>query len=144
MANSKFACPHCGSDNIQRCSIIYQSGTSSHNSVTTVNGNVEAETSGSSSTNLAQEVAPPQKQEENYAGMFICGAIALFCGYDILHTGFSFLELGLAAFFGFSAYTLNDSNEKASAYNEKQFPIDYETWQHSYICYRCGNRFIIH
>ena len=43
---SNFKCPHCGSENIQKCSVIYHSGTTSNQSTTKINGNVEAETSG--------------------------------------------------------------------------------------------------
>ena len=39
---TKFVCPNCHSENIQKCSIIYKSGTRTHQSTTTINGNVEA------------------------------------------------------------------------------------------------------
>ena len=73
-----FKCPHCGSENIQKCSVIYNSGTASHQSTTTINGKVEAETSGVSGTNLAQQLAPPAKKEENWIASVVCGAIAIF------------------------------------------------------------------
>ena len=135
MRTGKFACPNCGSENIQRCAMIYQNGTSRLQSTTMINGNVEAETSGVSSTNLAQEVAPPQKKDTHTILMVVLGIIAFLC-----LDGGTFVG---ALVFGGLAYLTYNSNKEASEYNEKEFPALYDEWQHSYVCYRCGNRFTI-
>ena len=139
---SNFKCPHCGSENIQKCSVIYHSGTTSNQSTTKINGNVEAETSGVSSTNLAQQLAPPAKKEESWIAGFICGAIFLYLLYDFIFVSrFSFLGFVIVAVFGLGAWATLNSSEEAQKYNENQFPIDYDVWTKSYFCYRCGNVF---
>ena len=134
-----FKCPHCGSENIQKCSVIYNSGTASHQSTTTINGKVEAETSGVSGTNLAQQLAPPAKKEENWIASVVCGAIAIFfVGGLANHFVVSIIVIVL---FGSAAIGLWQSSTEAKEYNEKKFHRDYDIWKRSYFCHRCGNVF---
>lgn len=110
------------------------SGTFSHESKTTI-GNYESTTTGQGSTDLAQAVAPPAEQETYWGAMIILGILAaiFFSNGDTLIG----MVLGLFAYGSF-----NVSNE-AEEYNKKIYPKEYEKWLHSYICYRCGNRFVI-
>ena len=66
--SGKFVCPKCGSDNIQRCSVIYQNGTISH-SYTSRSGDYSVDTSGVESSALARSVAPPAKEEASRGKM---------------------------------------------------------------------------
>ena len=136
-----FKCPHCGSENIQKCSIIYNSGTASHQSTTTINGNVEAETSGVSGTNLAQQLAPPAKKDEEWIASVVCGLIALFFADALTDTHHFFLVLVITVVFGLFAIILWMMSSENQKYNENQFPIDYDVWTRSYFCHRCGNVF---
>ena len=62
---SEFRCPHCGSGDIQKCSVIYNQGTFNGYSTTRI-GDVEGKTEEHSSTGLAQSVAPPAEKETNW------------------------------------------------------------------------------
>lgn len=131
----KFVCPNCHSENIQKCSIIYKSGTHTHQSTTTINGNVEAETSGSGSTVLAQEVAPPVKKESSWGAMIVCAAIGFFCvSEDILWGGVIGAVLAAACYF---------ESQDADKFNNEEYPALYNQWLNTYICHRCGHKFTL-
>ena len=131
-----FRCPKCGSENIQSCPVIYQSGTVGH-SYTSRSGDYQIDTSGTESTHLAQSVAPPAQKETFWGFMLITGAIAAFALYD----GFHYVIAGI---FGLVAAVSFVTNQEASEYNEKIWPREYKNWQRSYMCHRCGNIFIMH
>ncbi|MBQ7492996.1 MAG: hypothetical protein IJT47_01025 [Selenomonadaceae bacterium] len=130
---AEYKCPKCGSENIQKCEVIYMSGTVSHSSTTTL-GRYEATTEGSSSTDLAQAVAPPAEQDTSWLAVIIFGFLA-YCFLDE--------SLIVSAILGAIAFLLGKSSVDASEYNDKIYPKEYDRWRHSYICHRCGNRFII-
>ena len=130
-----FRCPKCGSENIQSCPVIYQSGTVGH-SYTSRSGDYQIDTSGTESTHLAQSVAPPAQKETFWGFMIVTGAIAAFA----LSEG----SLIIAAIFGLLAGGSFVTNQEASEYNEKIWPREYKNWQRSYMCHRCGNIFIMH
>ena len=130
----EFKCPKCGSENIQKCEVIYLSGTVSHSSTTTM-GRYEATTEGQASTDLAQTVAPPAEQDTSWMATIVLAffAAVVFCD------GGTIPGLVLGAI----ALLLGKSSADADDYNKKIYPKEYERWRHSYICHRCGNRFII-
>lgn len=128
----KFSCPNCGSENIQSCPVIYQSGTVGH-SYTTRSGDYESNTSGVESTQLAQSVAPPAQKETFWVPMVILGIIAFFA-FDSK----SYIVAPICGLLAGGSFMLS---QEASEYNEKQWPIDYRNWQRSYFCHRCGNIF---
>lgn len=130
----KLICPKCSSDNIQKCSVIYQSGTVDH-SYTSRSGDNTVETSGTESTTLAQSVAPPAKHDEPYGAFLGCLGIAgLFYLWDwtIVSIICVLAALGQAI-----------SIKEAMDYNSNQWPRDYKAWQHSWFCHKCGHYFII-
>ena len=129
----KFICPHCHSENIQKCSVVYQSGTSNQHYVTTVNGDVESRTTGGGSTGLAQQVAPPVKKETSWGTVIVCGGGAVLC----LFSGI----LIVAAILGVMAFGAYGSSSEADKYNKEEYPVLYEIWLNSYICHRCGSIF---
>ena len=130
----EFKCPKCGSENIQKCEVIYMSGTVSHSSTTTM-GRYEATTEGQASTDLAQAVAPPAKQDTSW----LAGIVVAFIAFVLFDDGG--IIPGLV--FGAIALLLFKSSADAESYNSNVYPKEYERWKHSYICHRCGNRFII-
>ena len=134
MGTSKFICPHCHSDNIQKCSIVYKNGTSNHQYTTTVNGN-EVETSGVEHTTLAKEVAPPAKKETSWGAMVILGLVAVFCLLD------GIFWIGVIA--GLLALGCYGSSSEAAKFNEQEYPALYQQWLNTYICNRCGHVFTL-
>lgn len=127
----KFVCPKCGSENIQRCSVIYQQGTVDH-SYTSRSGDYSVDTSGTESTALAQSVAPPAKKDEPYGSCLGCIAIAVvlfWWGYVILVAVFGLAAAGWA----FSIKEAMEYNGRASTSvgNTASFAISAEiifTW----------------
>lgn len=115
--SGKFVCPRCGSDNIQRCSVIYQNGTISH-SYTSRSGDYSVDTSGVESSALARSVAPPAKEEASRGKMLA-------------------VILALATVYFFQ------SSSEANEYNEKKWPREYKNWENSRLCHKCGNYFRI-
>lgn len=144
---SKFCCPNCGSENIQKMQIVYQSGTGTRTSVTTYenrNGySVESETNEHSSTNLAASVAPPKQKETNYGFMLVCGIVSAYLIWD-LFKGFSWFELIVGALAGLFAFGAYETSVQNSNWNETEYPRLYEEWTNSFICHKCGHRFVIH
>ena len=130
----KFVCPKCGSENIQKCSVIYQNGTVSH-SYTSRSGDYSVDTSGVESSALAQSVAPPAQRDTDWGKMIVAGFFAVASFFD----GFFWLGviLALVAIYFFS------SSQDANEYNDKQWPKDYRAWENSWLCHKCGNYFRI-
>lgn len=131
---SEFKCPKCGSENIQKCEVIYMSGTVSHSSTTTM-GRYEATTEGQASTDLAQAVAPPAQQDTSW----LAGIVVAFIAFVLFDDGGIIPGLVLGAI----ALLLFKSSADAENYNSNVYPKEYDRWKHSYICHRCGNRFLI-
>ena len=129
----EFKCPKCGSENIQKCELIYMNGTVSHSSTTTF-GKYESTTEGQASTDLAQAVAPPAKESTSWI------ATVFFAFLAFLFFSDSFIA-GLVL--GGIALLLGKASADAEQYNTNVYPKEYQQWLHSYICYRCGNRFLI-
>ena len=128
---AKFMCPHCHSEHIQKCSIVYQNGASQ---ITTSNGE-EVRIIGEGLTQLAQQVAPPAKKETHW------GAMILFAGGALL-----FLTSGLfivGVILGVIAFGLYGSSDEAAKFNKEEYPILYNQWCNSYICNRCGHTFFL-
>lgn len=138
---STFKCPHCGSENIQKCEVIYMNGTTNISATTTA-GDVEAQTSGQISTSLAQSVAPPAQKEEHWIAFIVCGLIALWSGYSCWSSyhsqGINWLFPIFFALVSFGCYT---GSKEAHEYNTNQYPREYQAWKKSYICHRCGSVF---
>ena len=132
--SGKFVCPKCGSDNIQRCSVIYQNGTISH-SYTSRSGDYSVDTSGVESSALARSVAPPAKEEASWGKMIIAGFFAVASFLDGVYWLAVILALATVYFF--------QSSNEANEYNEKKRPREYKNWENSRLCHKCGNYFRI-
>lgn len=130
---SVFLCPNCQSENVQKCSIIYQSGTSGSDSATVADKFI-AVTKGATMTNLARELAPPQMKEISWGWVIFWAVCAFICLGE--STILFLCGLMLCGFF------LKDNLDKQN-YNDKIFPVEYNLWLHSYFCHRCGNIFVV-
>ena len=152
-----YRCPNCGSENTQRYSVIYNNGVSNYSSETEISGYVErdflhsdsfsgtASTQGVSITNLAQTVAPPQKESEVGCGTVVGSLIVVAVIHGILSCfidkGFllEVIDWGILLLFGFLLYY---ENKRSSEYNNNVYPQLYNDWLNSYVCMRCGHHFI--
>ena len=143
---SKFVCPNCGSENIQKMQIVYQSGTHSSSGETTYkdeHGNkVRAESSENTTTGLAAAVAPPKKKDEPYLAAIVCAFIGGYCIYD-LFSGFGWGELIFGVIMLLVALLVWSSADENSKWNKNDFPELYNEWCSSFICHKCGPRFVI-
>ena len=132
--SSVFNCPNCQSENVQRCTVIYQSGISSGDSATIADKFV-AVTKGLNMTALARSLAPPEKKENNWFWTIVCA----FATFLFLDDGDGLMFLIFLCGTGW----LLKGNWDTYNYNEKIWPMLYDTWLHSYFCHRCGNIFVV-
>ena len=144
---SKFVCPNCGSENIQKMQIVYQSGTHSTSGQTTYKderGNkVNAESSENTITALASAVAPPKEKDTPYGAALIFGAIGIYSIYELLRYGFGwgvFIFGGITLLVAWGCYSSATEN---SEWNRIEYPKLYNEWCSSFICHKCGHRFVI-
>lgn len=174
--NNKFVCPHCHSNNISKCSVIYKNGVTKHNYTSEISGTIEydmfhrrdftgeMETTGISMTDLAKRCAPPKKQSDTTIPGIIAGLIVLGMIFPGLGLIFSIYDKGIfwvlgmflktfvddplgcvfglsitvfALYFGFK-YQSERTQEVEDTYNSR-----YKDWCDSYLCLRCGNRFVL-
>lgn len=132
--NEHFNCPNCGSENVQSLSIIFQSGTSGSDSLTTT-GKIISVTKGLTMTNLARSVAPPTKKKQSWWLTILFAFITLLV-LDSNNTLFVLISIAFTGIF-------LKENLDVKKYNEKIWPAKYEIWLHSYLCHRCGNVFVV-
>lgn len=136
-------CPTCNSDNVQKLSILYESGTNDiQTSSTTVGaglglghtggfGSAQTTTRGQSQSKLAQKAAPPAKKNY-YPVLAILAGILLFMASSQFM--FLFIAVLLIAGGGFLLY-------KAQIYNNTTWRELYEKWQKMWHCNKCGTIF---
>ena len=146
MQSKEFICPHCHSDNIQRFEMVYRNGiatnTSSSIGIGYSGGGFgigTATSSGVSVSNLSQSVAPPQKQ--SYLKNIIIGFL-IVC----------FINYGCQAIIGKFGGIVGDIAlvgliywiyKNVYCYNRDIYPKLLEQWYNSYLCLKCGHRFIL-
>lgn len=149
--NKVFECPHCHSDQIQCYEIAYSSGASdikTKSSTTGIGmaaghlgiGVATTDTKGSSQTKLAISTAPPQK--EPVIKIFI-GTVFFMWFLSFIIACFDWSTLARICNYGAIplAFVLA---LQAYLYNKNKWPVEMDTWKHSYICMRCGNRFTLY
>ena len=153
----EFKCPYCGSENIQRFPIAYAEGTSAISMGTqTVGlgfgggsvgvGGAYSASSGDMKTLLAEELEPPHMALDNDGDVFATGCFVwlfvtiLSCWF--LFDGFwpgAILGIIVACVIGWAMSNKKEVNH----YNEVEYPRRYREWQHSWVCLKCGKKFII-
>ncbi len=139
-------CPQCKSDNVQKLSIIYESGTQQINTTSrTVGGGVgyagglgggagsaSTHTTGQSQSLLAQKAAPPKKKTFGVAVLVLFTGLIFLC-MAMGGSNNSFLiflaSIPLSVFLGYKAYR----------YNQDEYPPLYQNWLKMWHCHKCGS-----
>ena len=149
MDSSNYHCPRCNSDNISSLPLVYKRGH-------VINGAYDH------STDLAREVAPPEKPQEPGAGciawfvyiaVFICALpiVGWIIGFlffdkplrDVVSAVLNFGQALIGPLFLLLLVRLGHHRE-VRKYHEKMqvWQEKYDAWTKQYICMRCGNIFI--
>jgi len=138
------ACPVCGSENTQKVSLIYESGTSSTNSSSLgigISGHHKAigvaNTSSNTQSDLAKRCAPPKKRGTTEQGVWTLLGIIPAIG---IATVFNSDALGIAVWTLLFAALLA-STRSAARYNRDIYPRRYDAWAKRMLCLRCDNMF---
>lgn len=143
------ACPHCGSQQTAKVSMVYASGRSNVGLATLGTefggdgGLNVAATSGRMVTELAASLAPPQPKKDltgvaAVAILLLFGLFAVMVGVSEARIGWiiALVGLGLAVF---TVWTMQDS---AKAYNQTHYQPALEKWKRTYLCQRCATTFL--
>lgn len=146
MLDQKFICPHCHSDNIQRFELIFN-GNISNSSSSTVGigyaggfGIGTAETNTTSITNLGASVAPPEKK--GYIKTFILGLIAIAIIQVLIQAILGRVIGSLLSYVAFGGLIYYMYKE-IYLWNRDVFPQLIDQWHHSFLCLKCGHRFLL-
>lgn len=135
-------CPQCKSDNVQKLSIIYESGTHQINTTShTIGGGIgstsggvgtaNTHTTGQSQSLLAQKSAPPKKKSLGLAILVLfVGVIFLFMamGGSNSSSKVFIASIPVSLFLGFRAFK----------YNREVYPGEYQNWLKMWHCHKCG------
>ena len=138
----RFECPSCHSDNVQRFAIAFQNGIADVNTTTAgigVAGHFgvgAAKTKGTQQSALSMSVAPPAKK--GYLGKVI---LVLFLAFIV--GGMVGGTLGLIVNFLLGVGGLYLIYRQVYCWNRDVHPQLMDEWQHSFICLRCGHKFIL-
>lgn len=141
-----FTCPACHSQDVRRLQLIYREGASTLQATTSSVGvaygggyssvgSGRGITTGTQQTLLSRGAAPPEKMK---SGGLIVGLVigSLLVLGGIGNPGGALL-FGLALA-GICGYRL----KQAMHYNGNVFPVQFKRWENSFMCNRCGERFI--
>lgn len=135
-------CVKCNSDNVQKLSVIFQSGTQNINTTSRTFGSgigfgngggllgvgsASTKTTGQSQSHLAGIASPPKKKKYDIPLLIIFFAIVALVA-NIISGAFFILPLVAAVLFGYRAYQ----------YNKTQWPPKYQEWSNSWHCNKCG------
>jgi hypothetical protein len=156
---SEIQCPNCGSSGVQSAPMVYQSGTVRMRGIVTMgeSGGVGKPNFGlldsTSSSLIAQRVRPPVKKTTGCIVVFLQIGVGIF---SIMLLPVAVLlwvcpaekwqkiamSLGLivpVALIIFAFSLLNRWGKGIAVYNNKIWPMEYETWRNSWLCHRCGH-----
>jgi hypothetical protein len=141
------ACPKCTSTEVRKLSLIYNEGLSIINTQTTsfgsgvssgggmAFGSSSGSTTGHQQTMLSKQAAPPSKKH-----WILWSCFAVFCGMMGL-SGLS--HPGIGNLFGIGLAVLGVRFALAGKkYNAEVLPGLFQRWEQSFMCNRCGERFV--
>jgi hypothetical protein len=136
-------CPKCSSENVQKLSVIYQSGTHKINtSSTTVGGGYmsgpgigmgSTTTTGKQQSIMAKMAAPPPKRSYAPSLMAILGFLMVVVNLD---NGGTYGFLGLAIIAASIVWVYF-----AYQYNTGEWKQKQSIWQASWHCNKCGEMY---
>jgi hypothetical protein len=159
--SSAFNCPHCGSDQTQKLSVIFQSGTSNIQTESSSLGTGltgfgrgqqgiivgSTTTKGVQQTHLAISAAPPAQKSSPIGSC--CGCSALWLVVLVIWFGSCMdAKSGLTFFWcvgggltglgliGTIGIVIQDNK-----YNREVWPGLKVAWDASWLCHRCGDKF---
>jgi predicted RNA-binding Zn-ribbon protein involved in translation (DUF1610 family) len=156
---TKVECPRCGSEQVQKLSVIYESGVAVVDTSSVGfgvgatrqglgSGFGAAATRGVQVTALAAKAAPPARRNTGrpFTWMFVCGCMGLFF-YWSNSTGFlrelggNYPSVAIVSCFAIAIIALLVLVSNA-LWNSVEWPKLYERWDQRYICTRCGTMLI--
>jgi hypothetical protein len=161
-APTAFCCPHCSSDQTQRASVIYSSGTSVVETKSTgvavglTKGGLvpvlgSSNTTGVLQTQLAQHVAPPARTSALKLVLFtpivgvVLGLVLWFvAGLVLFATGSKandvpgFVLVGTFLLVQVLGVLLAVKNYQ---WNRNEWPGLHAAWERQWFCFRCGQSF---
>jgi hypothetical protein len=143
----ELACPKCSSPEVRKLSLIYNEGLSiintvSHGSGVAVGagggmafGSHSSQTTGRQQTALSKQAAPPGGK--HWILWSSCAAIfGLMSLSSLAHPGF-----GLLVMIGITAAAVRFAL-KGKEYNAEVLPGLLARWEQSFMCNRCGEKFV--
>lgn len=131
-------CVKCNSDNVQKLSVIFQSGTHQINTRSNtvgggagfggfLGGGASTRTTGQQQSHLAGIASPPKKKKYDIPFIILfLATVALVA--NLISGAFFILPLLAAVLLSYRAYT----------YNKTQWPSKYQEWSNSWHCNKCG------
>jgi hypothetical protein len=131
-------CDKCGSENTQRLEVAFESGTNDINTkshtagVASITGALGiggsvTKTSGISQSVLAQKVSPPLKKSYKWPSISVIVGLLCFSSTSIFPIGILLVAVGGLLI------------TKAAKFNNNVWPAQYQYWQESWVCHKCGN-----
>ena len=138
----RFECPSCHSDNVQRFAIAFQNGIADVNTTTAgigVAGHFgvgAAKTKGTQQSALSMSVAPPAKKGYLWKVILLL-VISSIGGAIFGGTLGETVNVLLLVGGGYLIY------RQVYCWNRDIHPQLMDEWHHSFICLRCGNKFIL-
>lgn len=154
---TEYQCPNCSSERVTSVPLIYASGTSKTEAFTPYVGNGEnygiASTFGTTQTLAARQLAPPKKHFPQVIGFILMGL--LFLGFGafvsmIARDAGMGPNAGLVMNLATASFVLSGilgvggcfwTVRRTQAYNQEVWEPQYEQWQSSFLCQRCGTVF---
>ncbi len=152
MAEQNFSCPQCGSDNIQRFSVAFRGGASTIDTKTSTTGigigrgglgvgTAGSHTTGVQMTQLAKEVAPPAKKK--YMFPIIISLIIWIVVDRSFLSVMGTTAAGIPGYISLAAALWYFVYQKVYVWNKNVWPGLYEKWEKSWVCLKCGHKFIM-
>ena len=147
MAEVNYVCPHCGSENVQSFELAWVNGQHKNDGIVTGGGVSRgglfgggAKVTGTSQSVLSQSVAPPV--EYSYVRELLTVFIGIPVVFAIVGIFLFPHASGTWAWVPMIAYLYFHTYKVAYNYNKNIYPEEMERCHHSWICLKCGNRFI--
>jgi transposase-like protein len=155
-SSNPFSCPRCGSDNVQRISLIYEQGSSNIQTNSTHVASFGAfnqpvvgstVTHGSQQTHLAIKYAPPVMRDENTPPVVgvIVGVVVLIVGLAVAYNNDG-MDAAFAALGAISgpivcvAVGICSGRDNAR-WNRTAGANLLDSWKRKCLCWRCGTEF---
>ena len=141
------ACPKCSTTEVRKLSLIYNEGLSiintvSHGTGAAVGsgggmafGSHSSHTTGRQQTGLSKQAAPPEKKH-----WILWSSCAVVCGFIAL-SGLSHPGFGTLVAIGLAVLSVRFAL-KGKEYNAQVLPGLLQQWDRSFMCNRCGEKFV--